>query len=257
MVDRTPAFLRAFSTGLLMLAAAAPIARAELVIFTNGQVVKAISHQAAGDQIEIRLPGGGSFSVYRTLVERIVDDEVAGADVQPQVQNEKSKQLAPQPEKRKELAEKNKKEGEAFLAGNMKKERVVTLPSGLQYKVLKVGDGKKPTDDDIVECHYRGTGIDGTEFDSSYGRGRPATFRVTGVIPGWREAMKLMPVGSKWQLFVPSELAYGEPGLGVRKGSGRASRAGGPAPPEKIGPNATLILEVELLAIKGPASAVE
>jgi FKBP-type peptidyl-prolyl cis-trans isomerase FklB len=129
-------------------------------------------------------------------------------------------------------AEDNKKEGEAFLAENKKKEGVVTLPSGLQYKVLKAGDGKKPTAADTVECNYRGTFVNGTEFDSSYRAGKPAAFKVTGVIPGWTEALKLMPVGSKWQLFVPYQLAYGE------KGSGR------------IGPNATLIFEVELVAIK-------
>jgi UDP-GlcNAc:undecaprenyl-phosphate/decaprenyl-phosphate GlcNAc-1-phosphate transferase len=130
-------------------------------------------------------------------------------------------------------AEANKKEGEAFLAENKNKEGVVTLPSGLQYRILKAGDGNKPTDADSVECNYRGTLINGTEFDSSYHTGRPATFKVTGVIPGWTEAFKLMPAGSIWQLFVPSQLAYGERGTS------------GP-----IGPNATLIFEVELLAIK-------
>ena len=130
-------------------------------------------------------------------------------------------------------AEDNKKKGDAFLAENKKKEGVVALPSGLQYKILKAGDGKKPTDTDTVECHYRGTLIDGTEFDSSYRIGKPAIFKVTGVIPGWTEALKLMPAGSKWQLFIPPQLAYGERG---------ASR--------EIGPNATLIFEVELLAIK-------
>jgi FKBP-type peptidyl-prolyl cis-trans isomerase len=129
-------------------------------------------------------------------------------------------------------AEDNKKAGEAFLAESKKKEGVITLPSGLQYKVLKTGEGKKPTDADTVECQYRGTFIDGTEFDSSVRTGKPATVKVTAVMPGWREALKLMPTGSKWRLFVPSQLAYGE------RGSGR------------IGPNATLIFEVELLAIK-------
>ena len=129
--------------------------------------------------------------------------------------------------------EENKKTGEAFLAQNKSKEGVVSLPSGLQYKILKAGDGKKPTEADTVECNYRGTLVNGTEFDSSYRRGQPATFGVTQVIPGWKEALQLMPVGSKWQLFVPPELAYGE------RGAGR-----------EIGPNSTLIFEVELLAIK-------
>jgi FKBP-type peptidyl-prolyl cis-trans isomerase len=127
----------------------------------------------------------------------------------------------------------NKKEGDAFLSENRKKEGVMTLPSGLQYKVFKMGDGRKPTDTDTIECHYRGTFINGTEFDSSYQTGKPATLKVSGVIPGWKEALKLMPVGSKWQLFVPPELAYGP------RGSGR-----------DIGPNATLIFEIELLEIK-------
>ena len=130
-------------------------------------------------------------------------------------------------------AENNKKAGDAFLAENKAKEGVVTLPSGLQYKILKAGNGKTPTDADTVECHYRGTLIDGTEFDSSYTRGQPSTFKLAGVIPGWREALKLMPVGTKWRLFVHPQLAYGE------RGAGR-----------DIGPNATLIFEVELLAIK-------
>jgi FKBP-type peptidyl-prolyl cis-trans isomerase len=134
----------------------------------------------------------------------------------------------------KEASEKNKKEGEDFLAANKSKEGVVALPSGLQYKVIKAGEGQKPTAKDTVVCNYRGTLIDGTEFDSSYKRGQPATFPVGGVIKGWTEALQLMPVGSKWQLFVPSELAYGERG------------AGG-----EIGPNATLVFEVELLSIQG------
>lgn len=129
--------------------------------------------------------------------------------------------------------EDNRKEGEAFLAENKKKEGVVTLPSGLQYKILKAGEGKKPTAADTVEVHYRGTLINGTEFDSSLRRGQPITFKVSGVIPGWQEGLKLMPAGSKWQLFIPPRLAYGEQGSG-----------------QKIKPNATLIFEVELLAIK-------
>jgi FKBP-type peptidyl-prolyl cis-trans isomerase len=138
-----------------------------------------------------------------------------------------------QAEAAKALAEKNKKEGEAFLAENGKKEGVVTLPSGLQYKVIKSGTGKTPKAGDTVETHYRGTLIDGTEFDSSYTRGQTATFPVNGVIPGWTEALQKMKEGDKWQLFVPSVLAYGE------RGAGR-----------DIGPNSTLIFEVELIAVK-------
>ena len=131
------------------------------------------------------------------------------------------------------LGDKNKKDGEAFLAANAKKEGIVTLKSGLQYKVVTKGTGEMPKKGDTVVTHYVGTLLDGTEFDSSRRRGTPATFPVTGVIAGWVEALQLMPVGSKWMLYIPSQLAYGERG------------AGG-----KIGPNATLIFEIELLEIK-------
>ena len=138
-----------------------------------------------------------------------------------------------QQEKMHEAGAANSKEGTAFLAANKSKEGVVTLPSGLQYKILKAGTGPKPTASDTVVCNYSGTLISGKEFDSSYKRGQPATFPVSGVIKGWTEALQLMPVGSKWQLFIPSDLAYGERG------------AGG-----DIGPDSTLIFEVELLSIQ-------
>ncbi len=132
-----------------------------------------------------------------------------------------------------QLMEKNKKEGEAFLSDNRKKEGVKTLPSGLQYKVIKEGTGKTPKADDTVVTNYRGTLTDGTEFDSSYKRGQPATFPVKGVIAGWTEALQLMQEGSKWELFIPSNLAYGERGAG-----------------NVIGPNAALIFEIELISVK-------
>ncbi len=131
------------------------------------------------------------------------------------------------------VAEDNKKAGEAFLAENKNKPGVVTLPDGLQYKIVQEGSGKKPTATDTVEVNYRGTLVNGTEFDSSFRRGQPAAFKVTDVIPGWVEALQLMPVGSKWQLVIPSKLAYGERGAGSH-----------------IPPNSTLVFEVELLAIK-------
>jgi len=132
-----------------------------------------------------------------------------------------------------ELSAKNQTKSEKFLAENKKKKGVVTLPSGLQYKVISKGKGEKPKLTDKVTTHYRGALIDGTEFDSSISRGEPATFPVNGVIPGWTEALQLMEVGSKWQLFIPSNLAYGERGAG-----------------QKIGPNATLIFDIELLSIQ-------
>jgi FKBP-type peptidyl-prolyl cis-trans isomerase len=130
------------------------------------------------------------------------------------------------------LSEKNKRAGDAFFAENMKKEGVVTLPSGLQYKILKQGDGRKPTLEDIVVCNYRGTLLDGTEFDSSYKRNGPATMPVKGLIKGWSEALQLMPAGSKWQLFISPQLAYGERLVGG------------------IAPNAMLVFEVELISIQ-------
>ena len=140
--------------------------------------------------------------------------------------------IAKQLERSKGLGEKNKKEGEAFLAGNKKKEGVVALPSGLQYKVIKEGEGKTPKATDTVTVNYRGTLVDGTEFDSSYKRGEAADFQVGSVIAGWTEALKLMKEGAKWQLFIPANLAYGE------RGAGNA-----------IGPNAVLIFEVELISV--------
>jgi len=136
-----------------------------------------------------------------------------------------------QQEKMQAASAKNKEEGEAFLTANKTKEGVVTLPSGLQYKILTEGKGPKPAATDSVVCNYRGTLVNGTEFDSSYKRGQPATFGVSQVIKGWTEALQLMPVGSKWQLYIPSTLAYGERG------------------PGEIGPNATLIFDVELISI--------
>ncbi|MCK9418960.1 MAG: FKBP-type peptidyl-prolyl cis-trans isomerase [Nitrospirae bacterium] len=132
------------------------------------------------------------------------------------------------------LTEKNKKEGEAFLEKNKTREGVKTLPSGLQYKVITEGKGKSPRERDTVTVHYRGTLIDGKEFDSSYKRGQPETFHMDGMITGWAEALQLMKEGSKWQLVIPSDLAYGEAGSDT--GS--------------IGPNAVLIFEIELISVK-------
>jgi FKBP-type peptidyl-prolyl cis-trans isomerase FklB len=140
---------------------------------------------------------------------------------------------AKQEEVAKKMGEKNKKEGETFLAENKKKEGIVTLASGLQYKILKKGSGKKPKLTDTVTTHYKGTLIDGTEFDSSYRRNQPVSFPVNGVIAGWTEALQLMEEGAKWQLFIPASLAYGERGAGPQ-----------------IGPNAMLIFEVELISVQ-------
>jgi FKBP-type peptidyl-prolyl cis-trans isomerase len=140
------------------------------------------------------------------------------------------------------LANENAKAGEAFLTENKKKDGVMTLESGLQYKILEAGGGKKPTLEDKVVCHYRGTFIDGTEFDSSYRKNQPATFALTRVIKGWNEALQQMPVGSKWRLFVPPQLAYAERGS------------------DRVGPNATLVFDVELISIldtRSPQQALQ
>jgi FKBP-type peptidyl-prolyl cis-trans isomerase FklB len=157
----------------------------------------------------------------------LTDDEMRSAVLALQ-----KEVVAKQTEKMKSVGDKNKKEGEAFLAENKKKEGIKTLPSGLQYKIIKIGTGKMPKATETVTTNYRGALVDGTEFDSSYKRGEPTTFPVNGVIPGWTEALQLMKTGSKWQLFIPSNLAYGERGAGP------------------IGPNAVLIFDIELISIK-------
>jgi FKBP-type peptidyl-prolyl cis-trans isomerase FklB len=149
------------------------------------------------------------------------------------IQDFQQRIAAKRAETMRKAGERNKADGEKFLAENAGKAGVKTLPSGLQYKELEAGTGKTPKATDTVTVHYRGTLIDGKEFDSSYKRGAPATFPVSGVIAGWTEALQLMKEGSKWQLFIPSNLAYGE------RGAGR-----------DIGPNAALIFEVELISVK-------
>jgi FKBP-type peptidyl-prolyl cis-trans isomerase FklB len=181
-------------------------------------------------------------SVNAAILERGVKDAMAGGKTLlteeqaqtalMQVQNELRQK---QQEKMQAEASENKKLGEAFLAENKTKDGVKTLPSGLQYKILTEGSGPKPVASDTVECNYRGTLIDGKEFDSSAKHGGPATFPVSGVIKGWTEALQMMPVGSKWQLFIPPDLAYGERGAGP-----------------DIGPDSTLVFEVELVSIKQP-----
>jgi FKBP-type peptidyl-prolyl cis-trans isomerase FklB len=170
-----------------------------------------------------------------------IKDTIAG---KPQLTTDQVKDVMAQFEKdmeqkQKQLAEKNKTEGAKYLEENKKKPGVKTTASGLQYKVIKEGTGAQPKATDMVTVNYRGTLIDGTEFDSSYKRGQPATFPVNGVIKGWSEALQLMKQGSKYQLFIPANLAYGE-------------RAMGP----DIGPDATLIFEVELQEVKAPPTPV-
>ncbi len=165
----------------------------------------------------------------------LTDDEVKSVltQLQAEVRSRQQEKMKVEQEKMKAVSEMNKKEGLEFLVANREKEGIVTLPSGLQYKVLTEGTGPKPAATDTVVCNYRGTLINGTEFDSSYKHGQPLSIQVNGVIKGWTEALQLMPVGSKWQLFIPSDLGYGDRGSGPN-----------------IGPGATLIFEVELLSIQ-------
>jgi FKBP-type peptidyl-prolyl cis-trans isomerase FklB len=172
----------------------------------------------------------------------MTDEEMRAALVplQEEMKAKRAEEMKKMAEKNKQMGELNKQEGATFLAENAKKEGVQTLPSGLQYKVVKEGTGKAPQPSDMVTVHYRGTLINGTEFDSSHKRGQPATLGVDKVIKGWTEALQLMKEGSQWLLYIPSELAYGERGAGT-----------------VIGPNQTLIFDVELLSIQAPAEKTE
>jgi FKBP-type peptidyl-prolyl cis-trans isomerase FklB len=163
-----------------------------------------------------------------------VTSKISEADAQAAMSNLRNKVVAQRQSEQQKAGDSNKKAGDDFLAANKAKQGVVTLPDGMQYKILKEGTGPKPKASDSVVVNYRGTLIDGTEFDSSEKHGEPATLGVGQVIKGWTEALQLMPVGSKWQLYIPPDLAYGPNG------------AGG-----VIGPNSTLIFDIELLSIKG------
>jgi FKBP-type peptidyl-prolyl cis-trans isomerase FklB len=198
----------------------------------NSQINYSLGYQVGGDlkrqQVEVN----------SDVLLQGIEDAVTGSE--PAMSPEKMratlielkrKVIAQQREERAAEMKKNLEAGEAFLAENAGKEGIVTLPSGLQYRVIEAGTGSQPKPDDTVTVHYRGTLIDGTEFDSSYSRNQPASFRADRVVPGWREALPLMKEGAKWELFLPAKLAYGERGAG------------------KIPANSTLIFEVELLSI--------
>ncbi len=189
-----------------------------------------------------------SIEVDPDLITKGLKDSISGAkllmtddEIKATMTAFQQEMMQKHEEETKKLAEKNKAEGEKFLAENKKKEGVKVLPSGLQYKVITEGKGKTPKLTDTVTVNYKGTLVDGTEFDSSYKRGQPATFPVNGVIAGWTEALQLMKEGSKWEVFIPANLAYGDKGAG-----------------NVIGPNATLIFEVELISVKeGGSEATE
>jgi FKBP-type peptidyl-prolyl cis-trans isomerase FklB len=219
---------------------------AALVASQAGAAGKAaLKTQKDKNSYAIGIDIGGSlkkqpFEVDAALVAKGLKDAMSGGktlmtdqEVKETLMALQQELMAKQQARMKEVGEKNKKEGEAFLAANKTKEGVKTLPSGLQYKVITEGKGKSPKATDMVTVNYRGTLLDGTEFDSSFKRGEPLTRGANTWIKAWNEALLLMKEGSKWQLFVPSDLAYGERGGGAL-----------------IGPNAALIFEVELLSIK-------
>ncbi len=188
---------------------------------------------------------GAAVDVEPDLIVRGLKDALSGAkplvtdeQIQQVMQEFQQEVVARKMEEAKGATDKNKKAGDAFLAANKAKPGIFTLPNGLQYKVIKEGTGATPKASDTVTTNYRGQLLDGTEFDSSYKRNKPASFAVNGVIKGWTEALQRMKVGSKWQLYIPSDLAYGQ----------------NPPPGSQIGPNSVLVFDIELLGI-GPAGA--
>jgi len=192
----------------------------------------------AGFQIGQSLKRDG-MDIDTAILKQAIDDVMSDKKPKMNAQEMQEFMQALQQRRVKEkqaLAETNKKAGEEFLAANKKKIGIVALPNGLQYKILTKGKGGKPKVGDTVTVHYRGTLVDGKEFDSSHKHGKPAIFRTNAVIKGWQEILPMMPQGSKWQVFIPANLAYGPAGAGAL-----------------IGPNSTLIFEIELLEIK-PAS---
>ena len=200
---------------------------------------------AVGMNVGLNLKRAG-FEVDTTILATALNDALTGKT--PALSQEEAgtvmrayqaEMSAKQQEKAKEASSKTREAGAAFLAANAKKDGVKTTASGLQYKIITAGTGEIPKENHQVSVNYRGTLIDGTEFDSSYKRGEPATFGVTGVIKGWTEALLLMPVGSKWQLFIPADLAYGDRQTGAQ-----------------ILPGSTLVFDIELLSTKGPEPIV-
>ena len=220
--------------GLALLSGPALAAEAPELEGEQQKLSYSVGYQVGGD---FRRQG---LEIDPELVVRGVMDAQAGSEplMTPEEMRQTLTELAQQAaaaatQQREEQARKNLAEGEAFLAANAEKEGVVTLPSGLQYQVLSEGEGDPPAATDTVTVQYRGALIDGTEFDSSYGRGEPTTFPLNRVIPGWTEGLQLMRPGATYRLFVPPELAYGERGAG-----------------SKIGPNSALVFEIELLSVQ-------
>ncbi len=204
-----------------------------------------IGRNITNNQLEINLDSlyAGIKTVVNGTKPLLTDEQLREAmtSLQTKMQAKQAERMKQMETQRQEAALKTKKEGDAFLAANKQKEGIITTPSGLQYKVAVMGTGPKPTSNDTVIVHYRGTLLDNTEFDSSYKQGEPKEFAVKGVIKGWTEALQMMPVGSKWQLFIPSELAYGQAGM----------------PRGRIAPNSVLQFDLELIGIKAPDAKSE
>ncbi|MEO6914284.1 MAG: FKBP-type peptidyl-prolyl cis-trans isomerase [Chitinophagaceae bacterium] len=228
------------ATGQLVLAQAKPAGKARTPVkkvaasvATMKNSVDSVSY-SLGIMISQFYKQQGVSKVNTAMVSKAINDALKGG--KPLLTEEQSNQCINNyiTVMREDKASGNKKAGQDFLAANKTKPGIVTLPSGLQYQILKEGTGPKPAITDTVRCHYHGTLIDGTVFDSSVDRGQPAEFPVGAVIRGWVEALPMMPVGSKWKLFIPSDLGYGDSGAGA-----------------KIGPGSTLIFDVELLGIVG------
>jgi FKBP-type peptidyl-prolyl cis-trans isomerase FklB len=189
------------------------------------------SFQRQGVEVDSTLLSKGILHALSDTEKLLSQEEMT--QLLNEFQQEMRAKMEAQTQKKSQSGDANKKAGEDYLAANRKREGVVSLPSGLQYEVVTAGSGKSPAATDTVVVHYKGTLIDGKEFDSSYKRGQPATFPVNGVIKGWTEALQLMKEGDKWKLFIPSDLAYGSRGAG-----------------SDIGPNSTLVFEVELIEVK-------
>jgi len=199
------------------------------------KIASDLKRQGVSPSIDAAITARGLKDALSGTKALLTEDQEKAALMQLQTEVRATQQAMMQAEQAKahEASAPARKAGEAFLEANKSKEGVVTLPSGLQYKILTAGTGPKPTASDTVTCNYKGTLISGKEFDSSSKHGGPSSFPVSGVIKGWTEALQLMPVGSKWQLFIPADLAYGD----------------SPRPGGDIGPGDTLIFEVELLSI--------
>ena len=228
-------YLRTTAIGAVLLAGVCSAAEDIELKTENDRVNYSIGFRIGGDlkRQEVEL---SSQALLRGIEDALAGTEtlMTGAEMSTTLEDLRKRIVAAQQEKAAQAAAQSLEAAEAFLAENAGKEGVTTLPSGLQYKVINEGDGKTPGATDKVTVHYRGTLIDGSEFDSSFSRNKPASFGVNQVIPGWTEALQLMQEGDKWQLFIPPKLGYGERGAG-----------------SKIPANSALIFEVELLSVNG------